>query len=1213
MSNLDRLTLSNVSRGSKTLLVHAAAAWAITCYAFRLLWSYCTLAVSLRIRHLTTTPRGAETHSILVTDVPGVEAGSFARRLDETVFRLLPGPVKTFLKRAVTTAFDVVEKGVAATAGRVADAVIVGDADAINPRASLAGGVRGAWRRSEVGGGGGSGSRRGGGGTEKEEEVKGGVDAADAAAGPSAAAAAAAAGPSASSSSPSPASRAPPPPLAASERAAPPERFFDVIDLDAGREEEAARMREAAAVSAEALAAAERRARGEGSSSTAPASVPADDAGGSCGDSDDDDDDDLSSLPTALRLLSFSPQTLLRSRGGGRSSSPAAAGSNSAAPRENAPGSAIAARRLFGTTATAAASPSNPTAPAAAPAPPLSQQQQLQHDVVAAAATAAAAAAPAAALLSQQQPRGYLATLPKGPPPAANRPPVDASAYVAKTEIAAWTKAAAFLAEDPVRNTPHALVEREFRELFPGQVHSVSVVTRSRRLTAAHEEYALRFRALSVRILGLSLFFLRGKEEKERERKEWRREKLTFLFFKKKNIIIKKQDLCDDYTSKLRRHVEVRRNRVSVLPAKYGEWGRAMYAPREPRRATGSGGPLQSEEAGDLRGRVAAAESPDASAPQNKKGNSSSSSSSALKTIRVDALSFNVARLTELARVITSLQAEGAKNIAAAAGGGVGLNSAQTVLRPEPAAFVTFKTRRSAVLAAAALLHHDASAWHAQPAPGPREVLWDNLSLRAWERSLRAVFSWTALITFSLAFLSPVAAIQTFLELPALANVRGLQTFITFPVVQSVVQCILPPLFLNGALLPVPWLIGRLSSLKGAPSRSAVDFAVVQQYFAFLVITVFFGSFAFGSVLNQLTMWARHPAQALTILGTAAPLTSLFFLNYVQFNALAAAPFALLRIFPLVLFALKSRAASTERAKARLWQDQFATFGPLLPRHSLVGLVGIVFAPINPLVPLMCTVYFLMASITEKYNMLYVRRERYQSGGLLWPRGADQVMVSLVVGQGVLAFLLFVKGAPWAGGVVLPLVPMTLLFRYAATQLVDRPFSVLSLRAAVDLDAADAADAAAEAAELGFVAESSGGGAGGGSSSSTWPSRSPAAFPAAASSSSVSQPVAVVTAPAAASTLYRQPAMEFDAGAHDSLLAEARHIDGVLRDEEALRRELADYNRFGLHFSASNQQQQQGQQQQQQQGGGGNTPRLLGAAQGVWRPRRQKPSGVDDV
>lgn len=482
MSNLDRLTMSNVPRRSKTLLVHAAAAWAITCYAFRLLWSYCTLAVSLRIRHLTTTPRGAETHSILVTDVPGVDAGSFARRLDETVFRLLPSPVKAFLKRAVTTAFDVIEKGVAATAGRVADAVIVGDADAINPRASLAGGVRGAWRRSEAG-------------SRDERKAAAGADAGAAGGGPP------------SSSISSPPARGPPAPTAA------PERFFDVIDPDAGREEEAARQREAA--SAEALTAAERRARGDDPAAAADAAAalsPAAEGGASDvgGGSGGDDDEDLSSLPTALRLLSFSPQSLLRGRG----SSPSPQQQQRRRrlqPRENAPGAAISARRLFGGTSTA-----NAAAPAAGPAaaPPLSQQ--LQHDVVAAAATAAAVASSAAASAAAPQPlRGYLATLPKGPPPAANRPPVDASAYVAKTEIVAWTKAATFLAADPARNTPHALVEKEFRELFPGQVHSVSVVTRSRRLAAAHDEYALRFRALSV---SLSSFeFERARVEKKEE------------------------------------------------------------------------------------------------------------------------------------------------------------------------------------------------------------------------------------------------------------------------------------------------------------------------------------------------------------------------------------------------------------------------------------------------------------------------------------------------------------------------------------------------------------------------------------------------------------------------------------------------------------------------------------------------------------------------
>ena len=293
-------------------------------------------------------------------------------------------------------------------------------------------------------------------------------------------------------------------------------------------------------------------------------------------------------------------------------------------------------------------------------------------------------------------------------------------------------------------------------------------------------------------------------------------------------------------------------------------------------------------------------------------------------------------------------------------------------LRAAPAAFVTFKSRRTAVLAATALLHHDVSAWNATAAPGPEEVIWGSLSLRAWERAVRGVVGWGGLIACAGAFLVPVVLIQSVLEIPRLRAIGApwVEAVLTFPVVQSVTQCILPPFFLNLALYPAPWVIASLTRLAGPPSLFAVDVSVVQKHFAFLVIAVFFGSFVSGAVLNQLTMWTRHPAQAARILGTAIPLTSLFFLNFVEFCALAAAPFALLRAFGLAAFALKSRAASTERAKARLWQDQFADYGRTLPRHGLVALIGIVFAPITPLVPPMCLLYFVVASITEKYNLL---------------------------------------------------------------------------------------------------------------------------------------------------------------------------------------------------------------------------------------------------
>ena len=52
-----------------------------------------------------------------------------------------------------------------------------------------------------------------------------------------------------------------------------------------------------------------------------------------------------------------------------------------------------------------------------------------------------------------------------------------------------------------------------------------------------------------------------------------------------------------------------------------------------------------------------------------------------------------------------------------------------------------------------------------------------------------------------------------------------------------------------------------------------------------------------------------------------------------------------------------------------------------LPRHMLILFVGIVFSVINPLVPVMTIVYFAVALLTERYNLLYIYTPIFESGG----------------------------------------------------------------------------------------------------------------------------------------------------------------------------------------------------------------------------------------
>lgn len=48
------------------------------------------------------------------------------------------------------------------------------------------------------------------------------------------------------------------------------------------------------------------------------------------------------------------------------------------------------------------------------------------------------------------------------------------------------------------------------------------------------------------------------------------------------------------------------------------------------------------------------------------------------------------------------------------------------------------------------------------------------------------------------------------------------------------------------------------------------------------IVTVFLGSFVAGTLFNEVQQWLKNPMEAVSILGTSAPLTSIFFTQYIM-------------------------------------------------------------------------------------------------------------------------------------------------------------------------------------------------------------------------------------------------------------------------------------------------------------------------------------------
>jgi hypothetical protein len=154
-----------------------------------------------------------------------------------------------------------------------------------------------------------------------------------------------------------------------------------------------------------------------------------------------------------------------------------------------------------------------------------------------------------------------------------------------------------------------------------------------------------------------------------------------------------------------------------------------------------------------------------------------------LKPKKMDALEFYGERLDGLKTLIADAQMEARGRV-------------------WPTAFVTFHTRKAQVVAARNLMSHDLTAWRCQPAPRPDEIVWPNLGLRAWERSVRTIAMGGAFVAMTLFFMIPVTAVQ------GIISTNSLVSFINeVAIINSIVTAILPGLALKIFLALVPMFI----------------------------------------------------------------------------------------------------------------------------------------------------------------------------------------------------------------------------------------------------------------------------------------------------------------------------------------------------------------------------------------------------------------------
>ncbi|KAJ5676211.1 hypothetical protein N7462_009108 [Penicillium macrosclerotiorum] len=326
-------------------------------------------------------------------------------------------------------------------------------------------------------------------------------------------------------------------------------------------------------------------------------------------------------------------------------------------------------------------------------------------------------------------------------------------------------------------------------------------------------------------------------------------------------------------------------------------------------------------------------------------------------------------------------------------------------------AFVQFNHQVAAHMACQSVAHHIPK----QMAPriveiSPDDVIWDNMSLKWWERYLRTFGIITLVCAMVVGWAFPVAFTGL---LSQLSYLQGAFTWLAWlnklpEWFISAIQGILPALCLAILMALLPLILRFLSRTQGLHTGMAIELTVQNYYFAFLFVQLFLVvtiASSFSTIIENVTNVTSWPE----MLASNIPKSSNYFFSYMILQAMSVSAGALVQIFGLISwFILAPIMDSTARKKwartTNLNQMQWGTFFPV---YTTLASIGLIYCVVAPLILVFNIITFGLFWFVYRYNTLYVTKFRFDTGGLLFPRAINQLFTGLYVMEICLIGLFF--------------------------------------------------------------------------------------------------------------------------------------------------------------------------------------------------------------
>ncbi|XP_050288458.1 calcium permeable stress-gated cation channel 1 isoform X1 [Quercus robur] len=355
-------------------------------------------------------------------------------------------------------------------------------------------------------------------------------------------------------------------------------------------------------------------------------------------------------------------------------------------------------------------------------------------------------------------------------------------------------------------------------------------------------------------------------------------------------------------------------------------------------------------------------------------------------------------------------------------------NSPKSIM---PAAFVSFKTRWGAAVCAQTQQSKNPTIWLTEWAPEPRDVYWPNLAIPYVSLTVRRLIVAVAFFFLTFFFMIPITFVQSLATIEGIEKAAPfLKSVIEMSFIKSVIQGFLPGIALKLFLIFLPAILMFMSKFEGFNSLSSLERRSASRYYLFNFVNVFLGSIIAGTAFEQLNTFIHQSANEIPkTLGVAIPMRATFFITYIMVDGWAGIAGEILMLKPLIMYHLKNFfLVKTERDREEAMDPGSLGFNTGEPRIQFYFLLGLVYATVTPIILPFIIIFFGLAYVVFRHQIINVYNQEYESAAAFWPDVHGRVISALVISQVLLMGLMSTKEAAQSTPFLIALPILTIWF-----------------------------------------------------------------------------------------------------------------------------------------------------------------------------------------